>query len=107
MSHKNRLQVVLRLHAILLAVAVLCVNAVSRPQNTATDPLPSWRDGAAKVAVLDFVRVVTDQAGPKYVKPEERIAVFDDDGTLWPEWPRHINEIQVVFARQRVKEMAK
>jgi FMN phosphatase YigB (HAD superfamily) len=50
---------------------------------------------------------VTDKSGPQYVKPEERIATFDDDGTLWAEWPRHINQIQIVFARQRVKQMAK
>ena len=105
--HKNSL-VVLKHALILLAVALLCVDAMSlQEQNTGTDPLPSWRDGQAKAAILDFVRATTDQSGPKFVKPEERIAVFDDDGTLWPEWPRHVNEIQVVFARQRIKEMAK
>ena len=67
--------------------------------------MPSWRDGQAKLAILDFVRQVTDKSGPRYVAPAERIATFDDDGTLWPEWPRHINQVQIVFARQRVKEM--
>jgi hypothetical protein len=75
--------------------------------NAVNNALPSWRDGQAKLAILDFVRQVTDKSGPRYVKPEERIATFDDDGTLWPEWPRHINQIQVVFARQRVKETTK
>lgn len=97
----------------LLACAILCVPALLyahqnvQPGNGTRDPLPSWRDGRAKSEILDFVRQVTDTAGPKYVKPEERIAAFDDDGTLWPEWPRHVNQIQVVFARQRVKQLAK
>ena len=97
----------------LLACAILCVPALlyayqgEQPGNGTKDPLPSWRDGQAKSAILDFVRQVTDKAGPKYVKPEERIAAFDDDGTLWPEWPRHVNQIQVVYARQRVRQLAK
>ena len=50
-----------------------------------TDPLPSWNDGAAKKAILDFVRVTTDKDSDKFVLPEKRIATFDQDGTLWVE----------------------
>ena len=49
------------------------------------DPLPSWRDSAAKRAVLDFVAAVTTEGGPDFVRVPERIAVFDNDGTLWVE----------------------
>jgi phosphoglycolate phosphatase-like HAD superfamily hydrolase len=52
-----------------------------------TDALPSWRDTATRRAVLDFVAAVTDADGPDFVPPEERIAVFDNDGTLWSEKP--------------------
>src|SRR5271170_4654322 len=50
-------------------------------------PLPSWNEGPAKQAIVTFVKKTTDQAGPKFVPPSERIAVFDNDGTLWPENP--------------------
>jgi len=65
----------------------------------AGNPLPSWNDGAAKQAVLDFVRVSTDQANQSYVPPEERIATFDQDGTLWVEHPMYS---QVVYCLDRV-----
>ena len=51
------------------------------------DALPSWNDGAVRAAVLDFVAGVTKEGGPDYVRPAERIAVFDNDGTLWCEQP--------------------
>jgi hypothetical protein len=51
------------------------------------EPLASWNDGPAKQAILDFVRTTTDRASPNFVPPEERIAVFDQDGTLWVEHP--------------------
>ena len=52
-----------------------------------TDPLPSWNDGAAKQAIIAFVGDTTTQGGPKFVPPAERIATFDQDGTLWVEHP--------------------
>jgi phosphoglycolate phosphatase-like HAD superfamily hydrolase len=61
--------------------------------------LPSWNDGAAKQAILDFVRATTDRSSPSYVPPEERIAVFDQDGTLWVEHPMYT---QVVYCLERV-----
>jgi phosphoserine phosphatase len=62
-------------------------------------PLPSWNDGAAKQAILDFVRVTTDTASPNYVRAEDRIAAFDQDGTLWVEHPMYT---QVVYCLERV-----
>jgi hypothetical protein len=67
------------------------------------DPLPSWHDTAAKRSVLAFVKSVTDQNGPDYVSPAARIALFDNDGTLWSEQPLYI---QLAFALDRVKALA-
>jgi phosphoserine phosphatase len=67
------------------------------------DPLPSWNDGPAKAAVLAFVRDTTDKSSSKYVEPADRIATFDQDGTLWTEHPLYG---QAVFALARVGEMA-
>ncbi len=69
----------------------------------AADPLPSWNDGPAKQAILDFVKTTTDKASPKFVAPEDRIATFDQDGTTWVEQPMYS---QVLFALDRVGEMA-
>ncbi|MCP4780292.1 MAG: haloacid dehalogenase-like hydrolase [Hyphomicrobium sp.] len=69
----------------------------------ASDPLSSWNDGPAKKAILEFVAAVTDENGKDYVPAEERIAVFDNDGTLWVEYPMYT---QVLFALDRVKKLA-
>jgi phosphoglycolate phosphatase-like HAD superfamily hydrolase len=61
--------------------------------------LSSWNDGAAKQAIFDFVRAAIDRASPDYVSPEDRIAVFDQDGTLWVEHPMYT---QVVYCLERV-----
>jgi phosphoglycolate phosphatase-like HAD superfamily hydrolase len=66
-------------------------------------PLPSWNEGSAKQSIEDFVRGVTTAGGPQFVKPEERIAVFDNDGTLWSEQPMYF---QFAFALDRLKAMA-
>ncbi len=68
-----------------------------------TDPLPSWNEGAAKSSIVDFVERVTDEAGPDFVPVAERIATFDNDGTLWAEQPMYF---QLFFAIDRVKAMA-
>src|SRR5215475_12929266 len=68
------------------------------------DPLPSWNDGAAKKAILEFVRTTTDKGSPKYVPPEQRIATFDQDGTLWVEHPMYT---QVVYCLERVPAVVK
>ena len=67
------------------------------------DPLPSWNEGGAKQSVLAFVDAVTDEAGPDHVPPAQRLAVFDNDGTLWPEQPLYV---QLAFALDRVKQLA-
>ena len=59
--------------------------------------LPSWNDGAAKSAIVDFVARVTKEGGPDFVPPAERIATFDNDGTLWCEQPM---QVQVFFLRR-------
>jgi phosphoglycolate phosphatase-like HAD superfamily hydrolase len=68
-----------------------------------TDPLPSWNEGKAKSAIVDFVGKVTREGGPDYVKPAERIATFDNDGTLWAEQPVYF---QLQFAFDEVKRLA-
>jgi phosphoglycolate phosphatase-like HAD superfamily hydrolase len=74
---------------------------VSAPAQTAAAGglLPSWNDGSAKQAIVDFVRTTTDRSSPSYVSPEDRIAVFDQDGTLWVEHPMYT---QVVYGLERV-----
>jgi phosphoglycolate phosphatase-like HAD superfamily hydrolase len=89
-----------RLHAlVLLFVAALAAAAAAQP----ADPLPSWNDGAAKKSITDFVARVTTQGGADFVPPAERIATFDNDGTLWSEQPYYF---QLAFAFDRVKAMA-
>ena len=73
----------------------------SVPFHTQADPLPSWNDGPAKKAILEFVAAVTDKNGKDYVKPSDRIATFDNDGTLWVEQPMYT---QILFAFDRVKD---
>ncbi len=62
-------------------------------------PLPSWNDGPAKQAIIDFVRATTEQGGAKFVPPDDRIVTFDQDGTLWVEHPLYS---QVVYCLDRV-----
>src|SRR2546423_8483334 len=95
--------------ALISALAVLpalsaTVVPVSAPAQAPGDSLPSWNDGAAKQAILDFVRATIDRASPNYVVPEERIAVFDQDGTLWVEHPMYS---QVVYCLDRVPALVK
>lgn len=68
-----------------------------------TDPLPSWNDGAAKQAILDFVVTVTTPNSSSFVSPSDRIAVFDNDGTLWVEQPLYV---QAFFVFDRVQQLA-
>jgi phosphoserine phosphatase len=69
----------------------------------AADPLPSWNDGKAKDAIIEFVERATDDGEPEFVPVAERVAVFDNDGTLWPEQPMYF---QLLFAIDRVRELA-
>jgi len=70
---------------------------------TRPDPLPSWKDGEAKSAIIDFVERVTSKGSAGFMSPAERIATFDNDGTLWCEQPM---QVQVFFLIDRVKELA-
>jgi hypothetical protein len=67
------------------------------------DPLPSWNDGPTRQSILDFVAAVTREGSPSFVPVPERIAVFDNDGTLWIEQPMYV---QLAFALDRVKALA-
>jgi hypothetical protein len=69
----------------------------------AAEPLPSWNDGPVRQAILQFVTDVTTAGGPRFVPPAERIAVFDNDGTLWSEQPMYV---QLAFILERVKALA-
>lgn len=70
----------------------------------AADPLSSWNDGPAKQAIVNFVRATTDTTSPQYVPENERIATFDQDGTLWVEQPIYT---QVIYCLDRVASVAK
>jgi phosphoglycolate phosphatase-like HAD superfamily hydrolase len=69
----------------------------------AADPLASWNDGPTKQSITDFVTKVTKDGSPDFVKPAERIAVFDNDGTLWCEQPMYF---QGMFAFDRIRALA-
>ena len=69
----------------------------------ADDPLSSWNDGPTKQSILSFVEKVTKEGSPSFVPIPERIATFDNDGTLWSEQPV---PVQLLFALDRVKELA-
>ncbi|RVJ05396.1 HAD family hydrolase [Sinorhizobium medicae] len=84
-----------------LAVAAGLIFAVSALAQT--DPLPSWNDTAPKAAIVSFVEKVTKEGSPDFVPESERIAVFDNDGTLWVEHPMYV---QLAFALDRVKAEA-
>jgi phosphoserine phosphatase len=67
------------------------------------DPLPSWNEGRPRTAILEFVKAVTTEGGPDFVPPPQRIATFDNDGTLWSEQPMYF---QVLFVLDRVRALA-
>ena len=85
-----------------VAVALATLSGTARGQ-AAADPLPSWNDGQAKQSLMDFVAKVTREGAPDFVPVPERIAVFDNDGTLWSEQPM---PVQLFFAIDRVKALA-
>jgi phosphoglycolate phosphatase-like HAD superfamily hydrolase len=87
----------------LVAAALAAALAFTANIAQAQDPLPSWNDGAAKQAIVDFVRATTETAGAKFVPPEERIATFDQDGTLWVSHPMYS---QVTYCLERVPALA-
>lgn len=103
-------------YLVIFAVALVCIPSLAtalEPEvvdanpkisyHGTSDPLPSWNDGSAKSAILCFIANVTDKSNPDYVEPEERIAVFDNDGTLLCEYPDYV---QTRFMLERVKVIA-
>jgi len=89
----------------LALIGVLATNLLLAEDSgtSQTTPLPSWNEGPAKLAILDFVERVTTTGSRDFVPPEDRIATFDNDGTLWPEHPMYT---QLAFALDRVKALA-
>jgi hypothetical protein len=87
--------------ASVLALITLAIVGATIPASA--DALPSWNDGKAKRSIVDFIAKVTKEDSPDFVQPAERIAVFDNDGTLWAEQPLYF---QFLFAIDRVKALA-
>jgi hypothetical protein len=98
----SRRSALLGLAGTTFASTTLAQNAGVRT-GTQTTPLALWNDGPAKQAVLEFVRATTDQSSKDFVSPDDRIATFDQDGTLWVEHPLYS---QALFALDRVRELA-
>ena len=88
-------------HTVALMLCALLLGGVRA--HAQTDPLPSWNDGPAKKAIIDFVQATTDQSSPKFVAPEARIAAFDQDGTTWVEQPMYT---QVIYCLEQVHVLA-
>ena len=80
-------------------LAAACLGAQAQP----ADPLPSWNEGASKAGIVAFVQAVTDAASKEFVPPEDRVATFDNDGTLWAEQPLYV---QFVFMLDQLKAAA-
>ncbi len=92
--------------ALALVLGAALVPALALPAGKGpapADPLPSWNDGPVKKGLLDFVTRATKKGGPDYVPPEERVATFDNDGTLWPEKPLP----EAVFVAKRLKVLVR
>jgi len=86
-----------------LVAALVCAMAFISTSARAADPLPSWNDGSAKQSIITFVEKVTTPGSPDFVPVPERIAVYDNDGTLWSEQPA---PVQFYFVADRVKALA-
>src|SRR5262249_24160890 len=83
----------------MVALSTLSLTLLAIPALAQTDALPSWNEGPAKQAIFEFVRATTDSASTNYVLPEDRIATFDQDGTLCVEHPMYT---QIVYCLERV-----
>ena len=86
-----------------LLFSLFLIFSCTEQTNKNIDPLPSWNDGLSKKAIISFVNEVTDETNPNFVKPADRIATFDNDGTLWSEQPLYF---QFQFALDRIKALA-
>jgi phosphoglycolate phosphatase-like HAD superfamily hydrolase len=94
------MRIALRIGIRCVVFATLMAAITAAAQN---DPLPSWNDGPTKQAIVEFVQKVTEKSSPQFVPPAERIATFDNDGTLWPSHPMYT---QLAFALDRIKALA-
>lgn len=88
---------------LLLILVLACSTPKQETQTVIEDPLPSWNEGTAKASIIDYVKQVTDSEGADFVKEGARIAVFDNDGTLWTEQPLYF---QLFFTLDRIRELA-
>lgn len=86
-----------------ITTVLLCTSACRATTSQDVEALRSWNDGEAKQSILDFVAQVTAEGSPQFVPSDERIATFDNDGTLWVEQPLYS---QIQFAIDRVRELA-
>ena len=89
-----------RAFLLVILIAIVLTSTMAYAQ----DPLPSWNEGPAKQAIIEFVKATTDPASPKFVLPAERIATFDQDGTTWVEQPMYT---QVMYCLERVPAVVK
>ena len=87
----------------LALLASLALTACVASGTRIEDPLPSWNDGASRDAIVDFVERTTTPGSTDFVQTPERIAVFDNDGTLWGEQPIYF---QLAFALDRIRDLA-
>src|SRR5271168_4786991 len=86
-----------------VSAATAVLGAFSEASVAFDDPLPSWNDGASKKAILTFVKETTEKSSSKFVEPKDRIATFDQDGTLWTEHPLYT---QAMFGLHRLGVLA-
>src|SRR5690606_29792950 len=86
-----------------IIVGLVVVASLATSLLRAADPLPSWNETPTKQAIITFVEKVTAQGSNEFVPPVDRIATFDNDGTLWSEQPMYF---QLAFVMDRVKDLA-
>ncbi|GGF63947.1 haloacid dehalogenase [Azorhizobium oxalatiphilum] len=92
---------------VVLGLALTTGGAIGQaPPQPVADALPSWNEGSAKRAIIDFIRTTTDPASPGFVPPQDRVATFDQDGTLWTEHPLY-TQVLYAFARLHLLTEAK
>jgi len=90
------------MHRLFAVLVTLTLAVLASAASAQADPLPSWNDSSAKARIVAFVQAVTEPGGKDYVPPADRIAVFDNDGTLWAEQPVYF---QLAFAIDRARAM--
>jgi len=102
MSYPSKSIVIFLFLILTITLAIGCNDAKTPDAGPEPDPLPSWTEGPTRSAIVEFVRNVTTEGDPNYVPPEERIATFDNDGTLWCEQP----VVQFAYIIYRIQQLA-